>query len=124
MATVHFNPDRALRPMSHNSHANETFEIEPVAGRAWDWQVPWWMLATGALAVIELKAAPAVGVMILCLRFGFNDWRTAGWLCRTDPFPKRAKRSKYFFRIRSELQLRSHRLTNASSVIFRQCPSV
>ena len=82
--------------MSHNTCIHETFEIEPVAGRTWNWHMPWWLLAALAFALIELKAKPAVGVMILCLRFGFNDWRTAGWLCRTDPQPQRARTIWWF----------------------------
>ncbi len=82
--------------MSHNANTYESFEIEPVAGRTWNWYVPWWLLAALAFALIELKAKPAVGVIVLCLRFGFNDWRTAGWLCRTDPQPQRARTIWWF----------------------------
>jgi hypothetical protein len=37
------------------------------------------LVALGWLA-IELTAQPAMGVAIVCLKFGWNDWRTACWL--------------------------------------------
>lgn len=65
------------------------FEIEPTSdGR--HWHIPWWLLLAIALFVAEMTAHPAIGVVVFCLKFGLNDWRTAAWLCRVDPQPRRS----------------------------------
>ncbi len=75
--------------MTDHVRPGEIFEIEPTSsGR--HWHIPWWLLLAVAIAVTELTAHPAIGVSVFCLKFGLNDWRTAAWLCRTDPYPKRS----------------------------------
>lgn len=77
------------RTMINDAQAGDVFEIEPTtSGR--HWQVPWWLLLAVAVVVTELTAHPAVGVAVFCLKFGLNDWRTAAWLCRVDPQPRRS----------------------------------
>jgi hypothetical protein len=75
--------------MSDDVRPGEVFEIEPTAsGR--EWHIPWWLLLAVAIVVTELTAHPAIGVAVFCLKFGLNDWRTAAWLCRVDPQPRRS----------------------------------
>lgn len=75
--------------MTENVRPNEIFEIEPtLSGR--HWHIPWWLLLAVAIVVAELTAHWSVGVTVFCLKFGLNDWRTAAWLCRVDPQPRRS----------------------------------
>jgi hypothetical protein len=49
----------------------------------------------GVLAVgwvlYELTARPMVGVMAVCVKFGWEDFRSAIWLRRRDPWPYRGR---------------------------------
>lgn len=75
--------------MTDDVRAGEVFEIEPTSsGR--HWHIPWWLLLAVAVVVTELTAHPSIGVAVFCLKFGLNDWRTAAWLCRVDPQPRRS----------------------------------
>lgn len=75
--------------MSEDVRSGEVFEIEPTTnGR--HWHIPWWLLLAVGIVVAELTAHPAIGVAVFCLKFGLNDWRTAAWLCRVDPQPRRS----------------------------------
>jgi hypothetical protein len=75
--------------MTDDVRAGEVFEIEPTtSGR--HWHIPWWLLLAVAIVVAELTAHPAIGVAVFCLKFGLNDWRTAAWLVRVDPQPRRS----------------------------------
>ncbi len=82
--------------MSDEIHAVEVLESAEVDEneiRRSDWwrvPIPWWLLAAIAIAVAELTAHPALGVVIFCVKFGLNDWHTATWLCRVDPRRKRS----------------------------------
>lgn len=78
-----------MATMTDDVRAGEVFEIEPTtSGR--HWHIPWWLLLAVAIVVAELTAHPAIGVAVFCLKFGLNDWRTAAWLCRVDPQPRRS----------------------------------
>ena len=75
--------------MTDDVRPGELFEIEPTSsGR--QWHIPWWLLLAVAIVVTEMTAHPAIGVAVFCLKFGLNDWRTAAWLCRVDPQPRRS----------------------------------
>ena len=50
-----------------------------------------------AWLLFELTANPALSVMVACLRFGWEDFRTACWLLRVDPTPARAKTGFWFY---------------------------
>ena len=39
----------------------------------------------------ELTAQPALGVAAVCIKFGWDDFRTAWWLRRRDPDWRRAR---------------------------------
>jgi len=57
------------------------------------WRVPftWLGLITVAWALYELTAQPALGAMALCVKLGWDDFRTAVWLGRRDPSRKRGR---------------------------------
>ncbi|MBI5757168.1 MAG: hypothetical protein HZA46_01470 [Planctomycetales bacterium] len=57
----------------------------------------WIVLGAAAFAAVEL-INPATGVVVLSLKFGWNDWATAVWLRRTDPIPRRG-RSCFWFQV-------------------------
>src|SRR5262245_45921808 len=44
-----------------------------------------------AWLVYEATAQPALGAVLACLKFGWDDWRTSIWLWRTDPNRGRAR---------------------------------
>ncbi len=75
--------------MTENVRPGEVFEIEPTTIGP-HWHIPWWLLLAVAIFVAELTAHWSIGVSIFCLKFGLNDWRTAAWLCRVDPQPRRS----------------------------------
>ncbi|QDS97924.1 hypothetical protein HG15A2_11920 [Adhaeretor mobilis] len=71
---------------------------------AWEPTEPTWpqqlvlpmLLALGWL-LFELTANATLALFIACLRFGWQDFRTAIWLRRTDPHPRRAKAGFWFY---------------------------
>jgi hypothetical protein len=58
-----------------------------------DWNLALVWSAFGLLGwlAFELTAQPAVGVAVVCSRFGWNDFLTAFWLLRKDPHRARAR---------------------------------
>jgi len=59
--------------------------------RRWPVPITWLGLITLAWALYELTAQPAIGAMALCLKLGWDDFRTACWLRRRDPSRKRGR---------------------------------
>jgi hypothetical protein len=57
------------------------------------WHVPfvWSALLLLGWVVYELTAQPALGAFAVCVKFGWNDFRSAWWLRRIDPERGRAK---------------------------------
>jgi hypothetical protein len=65
-------------------------EADEPAPRRWHGPFTWaWLLALGWL-VYELTAQPALGILSVCLKFGWERFKTAWWLLRTDPVCRRA----------------------------------
>lgn len=56
------------------------------------WQVPliWSMVLVVGWVLYELTAQPALGVAAICLKFGWEDLRTALWLRKKDDYRARA----------------------------------
>lgn len=48
-------------------------------------QLPWWLIGPIAVIMAEMTSHPSVGIILVCLRFGWNDFRTALWLWNRDP---------------------------------------
>jgi hypothetical protein len=62
---------------------DERIEQSQPAGR-WLGALAWPLVVLIGLLLFELTAQPAVAVIALCLKFGWNDLRTAWWLRRRD----------------------------------------
>src|ERR1700733_2601344 len=58
---------------------------EAVAPRS-RWRLPftWLGLLAVAWVIVELTHQPALGAVAVCLKFGWEDFRTARWLYHTD----------------------------------------
>ena len=50
-----------------------------------------------AWLLFELTAIATLSVLVACLRFGWEDYRTAIWLRRVDPLTARAKTGFWFY---------------------------
>jgi hypothetical protein len=69
-------------------------EIQDVAGRPagrWSAVLSWPLLVLLGWLLFELTAQPGLGAAVLCVKFGWNDFRTAWWLRRRDPWPARGR---------------------------------
>jgi hypothetical protein len=57
------------------------------------WRAPitWSALLLLGWLVYELTAMPALGAFVACFKFGWNDFLTARWLRRLDPFRPRGR---------------------------------
>ena len=83
--------------VNDDSRTDEVFEIEPSDSGGLFAHLPWWLILTVAFVVTELTAHPAIGVGVLCLKFGWNDFRTALWLRRHDPDRRRGAVCSWFY---------------------------
>ena len=77
--------------------ADEVFEIEPADSGGMLNRLPWWLILAVAVVVTELTTHPSVGVTVLCLKFGWSDFRTALWLRRRDPNRRRGAVCSWFY---------------------------
>jgi len=83
--------------MTDDVRPGELFEIESADSDGWLMHLPWWLIAALAFAVAELTAHPSIGVIVLCLKFGWNDFLTALWLRRRDPNQRRGTTCFWFY---------------------------
>jgi hypothetical protein len=60
-------------------------QIEEQPSQSWQSPVTWTGLILVGWLLYELTAQPALGVVGVCLKFGWEDFRTAWWLRRRDP---------------------------------------
>jgi hypothetical protein len=67
--------------MAYDLH--EQAETRPT--RQWPAALAWPLVVLVGLLLFELTAQPALAVIALCLKLGWNDFRTAWWLRRRDP---------------------------------------
>ena len=74
--------------MADKLFGSEDFEVNRADPRG-RWVLPWLFLL--GFLIYELTTYPALGVGTVCLKFGWEDFRTALWLRRTDPLPARAR---------------------------------
>lgn len=51
----------------------------------------WSALLVAGWTLYELTTQPALAAVVVCLKFGWEDFRTAIWLRRVDPYRPRAK---------------------------------
>lgn len=73
------------------------FETEPSDSGGRFANLPWWLILTVAFVVTELTTHPAIGVSVLCLKFGWDDFRTSAWLRSRDPNRKRGAVCSWFY---------------------------
>lgn len=83
--------------MNDDVRAGEVFEIEPADSGGMFAHLPWWLILAAAVVVTELTTHPSVGVTVLCLKFGWNDFRTGLWLRRRDPNQRRGAVCSWFY---------------------------
>lgn len=83
--------------MNADSRPDEVFAIEPIDSGGLFAHLPWWLILTVAFLVTEMTKHPAIGVSVLCLKFGWNDFRTSFWLRRRDPIPRRREVCSLFY---------------------------
>src|SRR5437879_6067252 len=51
----------------------------------------WPLLLAAGWVLYEVTTQPSLAILTICLKFGWNDFRTAYWLRRTDPSRKRGR---------------------------------
>lgn len=83
--------------MTDEPRPGDVFEIEPSQSEGLLKRLPWWLIGSLAALVAELTAHPSIGVVVLCLKFGWNDFQTALWLRRRDPIPLRGRICSWFY---------------------------
>ncbi len=57
----------------------------------WESPLTWSTLIVAGWALYELTTQPILASLVICLKFGWEDFRTAAWLRRVDPYRPRAK---------------------------------
>ncbi len=60
-------------------------------------RLPWPLFLLLAWIVFELTANASLSLVLACLKFGANDFRTAWWLWRVDPHRPRARACATFY---------------------------
>jgi hypothetical protein len=63
----------------------------PSPRRTWRWPIGWFGLLALAVLVYEVTRSPALGAVFVCLKFGWEDGRTARWFWKNDPFATRRR---------------------------------
>jgi hypothetical protein len=74
-------------------HVEENFFPDDSGGEPPRWRRPftWVTLVAIGWVLYELTARPALGSVAVCIKFGWEDFRTALWLRRRDPYPLRGR---------------------------------
>jgi hypothetical protein len=72
---------------------DEAFETDGVdePSQSWRRAITWTGLLTAGYVLYEVTNQPAVGTAAVCLKFGWQDFRTARWLWQTDPCRPRGR---------------------------------
>lgn len=83
--------------MNNDVRSEDLFEIEPSDSEGMFAHLPWWLIVAVAIVVTELTTHPSIGVTVLCLKFGWNDFRTALWLRGRDPNRRRGAVCSWFY---------------------------
>ena len=63
----------------------ETTEVLDEERRERHGLLTWPLVLTAGWLIYEVTAQPNLGAVFVCAKFGWNDFRTALWLCRHDP---------------------------------------
>lgn len=65
----------------------------------------WLVLLLAGWAVYELTQSPALGTVLICCKFGWDDLATAHWLWRRDPLPARRRACVWLYAARGLWQI-------------------
>jgi hypothetical protein len=65
--------------------------------RRWPVVFSWLGVLVACLALCEMTNYPAVATALLCVKAGFDDFRTANWLRRRDPVPERGRATWWLY---------------------------
>lgn len=76
--------------------APESLE-QNVPTRRWRQPFTWLTIVTIGWVLYELTAQPALGSVAVCAKFGWDDFLTALWLRRRDPYPYRGRTCFWLF---------------------------
>jgi hypothetical protein len=78
---------------------SEQFEDdpEPSPPAFWRRSINWSFILFVGWLIYELTMSPALAVVTICLKFGWNDFKTAFWLWRRDPLRARARACSLMF---------------------------
>ena len=79
--------------LPHGDSDPTTGQVDPPdLWQRWYWPV----ISLLALLAFELTARPTISSVLLCGRFGLEDWQTGLWLWRTDPDKGRGRACGWF----------------------------
>lgn len=78
--------------------SNDALETLARPRRVWRWPIGWLTLFAVAWVVYELTHSPGIASVLICLKFGWDDFLTARWLWLNDPIPSR-RRSLYWLNL-------------------------
>ncbi len=78
---------------------SEPFEDDPESSQPalWRRSINWSFILFLGWLIYELTTSPALAVVTVCLKFGWNDFKTAFWLWRRDPVRARARACSLFY---------------------------
>ncbi len=83
--------------MFDQDERNQIFEIEEQPQPNLLRRMPWWLIGSIALVIGKLTTHPAIGVVVLCLKLGWNDFLIGLWLRRRDPDRVRGAVCSWFY---------------------------
>ena len=66
--------------------------------------ISWPLILVIAFLIFEVTNDPAFAALAMCLKFGWEDFRTARWLRKTDPDRGRGKACFWLFNIQSKFR--------------------
>lgn len=76
--------------------SDEALDHDPPR-RTWRLPFSWLGLVALAWVVYELTQSPALGAVLVCLKFGWEDFRTARWVWFNDPLAARRRSLFWLF---------------------------
>src|SRR5690348_3139813 len=79
-----------MKPIPGNEPADDDYVAEGLPRRP-SWLMSWPSFFVLAFVVYELTAQEWLGITLFCIKFGWEDFRTALWLRRRDADVIRAK---------------------------------
>ena len=75
----------------------DSFAPSPVGTGRWRSSLTWSALITIGILIYELTTQPILGVIVVCSKFGWNDFLIAYLLPRVDPNRPRSRTVFWFY---------------------------